>query len=140
VTTTITSLVLTIPGEPTPKGRPRLNRKTGTVYTPQATTNAESAIGWEVKRAASEQGIDLPFAGPVRVRLVFRSAVGATATVGVKDGDNCEKLISDALNAIAWNDDRQVVDMHWTMVRGSDNPGVDIEIEDIARILMGERG
>lgn len=44
------------------------------------------------------------------------------------DGDKLERAVLDAMTNIAYGDDAQVVDMHWTK-RWGDQPGVDIQIE-----------
>lgn len=99
-------LTVTIPGEPIPKGRPRFNRKTGRAVTPERTAAAESVVAWQVRAAASEQGFVLPFLANLHVSLSF----GSKAKPGKwPDIDNCVKLCFDALNSVAWVDDRQVV-------------------------------
>lgn len=125
------ALTFHIPGNPQRKQRPRFNRNTGGAFTPRETLAAEREIAWEAKRAASEQGVELPFVNEVRVEIVFRSTVPVDAVLGVVDGDNAEKLINDALNNVVWNDDRQVIDMHWTIERGSAAPGTDVRIEEV---------
>lgn len=124
-------LTFHVPGNPQRKQRPRFNRTTGGAFTPRATIAAEREIAWTAKQAASEQGVALPFVNAVRVEIVFRSTVPADAVLGVVDGDNCEKLHLDALNKVAWNDDRQVIDMHWRIERGSAAPGTDVRIEEV---------
>jgi crossover junction endodeoxyribonuclease RusA len=124
-------LTFHVPGNPQRKQRPRFNRSTGRAFTPHETVTAEREIAWTAKQAASEQGVALPFVNTVRVEIVFRSTVPADAAIGVVDGDNCEKLVADALNNVAWNDDRQVVEMHWRIERGSAAPGTDVRIEEV---------
>jgi crossover junction endodeoxyribonuclease RusA len=97
-----------IEGKPTPKGRPRMT-KTGHVYTPESTRRAEAAL-----RAA--------YSGPL-----FHGLVSVDVNVS-KDGygfiihelsddeksslrgdvDNYCKTLLDALNGVAWDDDKQV--------------------------------
>jgi len=83
----------------------------GRVYTPAATHNAEQVIaaGWTGPK----------FAGPVSVDVIFSKA-GTTVTVESLDPlvygnsvlrgdvDNMAKLVLDALNGVAYLDDKQV--------------------------------
>lgn len=89
------------PGTPRAKGRPRLGKvgRDGivTIFTPGSTHDEEALIGWEW---TSKYRGDLPLACPVAVRIV---AVGGGA-----DADNVAKLVLDALNGIAYTDDRLV--------------------------------
>lgn len=115
-------LVFTVPGTPTPKARPRRS-KSGGVYTPKTTTDAEE----RVKRAWLESGgftlgsrpisatVEAFFARPPSHRLKGGglSAAGKRARVpGRCDADNVAKLCLDALNSLAFDDDRQVVALH----------------------------
>lgn len=107
---------ITIPGAMRGKQRARVTRF-GT-YTPAQTVAAEKAIGF----AARTTGAPV-LGGPVAldVRVVVEPPKSwskkqrAAAIEGERfpttkpDLDNVVKLIGDALNGIAWNDDQQVV-------------------------------
>lgn len=102
-----------IPGKPVPKARPRLGRH-GT-YTPQATVQAEKAVQWVAGPLFKE-----PMVGPVELIVVAKfappkswSKKKTAAHIGQPhlqkpDFDNIAKLVSDALNGIAYKDDSQI--------------------------------
>jgi len=132
------TVVLEILGPPLGKGRPRFNRKFGTAYTPARTRRAEGVVEYAAAQAMNGTP---PIAGPVAVtiELAFpiapswsrkkRAAAisGELAHVSNPDLDNCLKLICDALNGVAWHDDRQITSI---AVRKfySDRPRTRVEI------------
>lgn len=104
------------PGDPQAKGRPRFRRVGNFVqtYTPAKTAKAERAI-----RQIS--GIDaVMLTGPVGLQLVAlfrvpkswpkakRDAAHGRYYTGARDLDNVVKLVQDALNGVAFADDRQI--------------------------------
>lgn len=104
-----------VSGRPFPKQRPRTT-KTGRTYTPAKTALAEKAI----KNRASEFFSGFRFAGPVHVDIIFvfkpakswskkrtQKAIGQPHEQ-CPDVDNLSKLVCDALNGIAYVDDKQV--------------------------------
>lgn len=107
-----------IPAKPVAKGRARANPKTGVHYTPKQTTVAEAWVRLKAVEAVGTPRV----AGPVAVRIVFvmpipktwsipkrRAAeAGRSLPVTKPDWDNLAKLVSDALNGIAWADDAAV--------------------------------
>lgn len=97
----------TIPGRPVPKHRPRVG-KHGNIYTPQNCREYERAVGLYARNVFPQ-----PISGPVAlgVRFYFSRRPG--------DLDNYVKAISDGLNGIAWQDDRQVVKLFASLKRGS---------------------
>jgi Holliday junction resolvase RusA-like endonuclease len=102
---------------PTPKARPRVC-KTGHVYTPQKTIEAENQVKIAFAHAcrnanykpyfpmykAIKMVVVLYFAKPKRPKDEIYPIVRP-------DADNCLKLIMDALNNLAFNDDSQIVDL-----------------------------
>jgi len=88
---------LTIPGAPVGKGRPRTTKQ-GHVYTPEATRGAENAI----KLLAQASGQQMLGEGRIAMRVAFWCATWRG------DLDNLVKLVSDALNGIAYADDRLI--------------------------------
>jgi crossover junction endodeoxyribonuclease RusA len=97
------SFALTVPGDPIPKGRPRVygNGKSRHGVTPERTMNAEHRI-----RAAflSKYRDTEPITGDVYISLDFWMPDRAG-----KDWDNLAKLATDALNGVAYTDDRQIM-------------------------------
>jgi len=112
----------TVPGKPSPKARARTT-KTGHTYTPKPTQLAEARV-LECFLAA-HPGWD-PIVGPVRlyVHAFFEPPVswskkdkaaaldGTTYPTGRPDWDNIAKLVTDALNEVAYRDDSQIVEAH----------------------------
>lgn len=98
----------------------------------------KSEVGWLAKAA----GLRTPFAGFVRVRmyltpqcpkdvtdLVRKSPAGWALKVRSHDVGNVEKVVSDALNGIAWLDDRQVDDLRVIRTEPGKR-GLMVEIEE----------
>lgn len=116
----MSAVTLTIPGEPCGKGRPRFVRATGHAYTPTKTVNAETQIR---ERFAAEYPGHVPFGGPVHMTVLAYFSIpqswpakckvaalkGETMPTKKPDADNILKLCGDALNALAYYDDVQVV-------------------------------
>lgn len=103
-----------IPIRPLAKERPRATR-TGHVYTPKRTANYEKAV------ASAYTGPLFDASHTIEVSLVLSSkgthiAVSATKNPDWKaslkgDVDNYVKSILDALNGVAWEDDKQIVSL-----------------------------
>lgn len=97
--------------KPKAKERPRLGRRRK-AFTPETTLEWERALA---------QAWDGPyFEGPVAVDIEYhKDHVVITVTELPEerksklrgDVDNYEKIVLDGLNEIAWDDDRQVVDL-----------------------------
>lgn len=114
-------LMITIPGAPKRKERPRFNTRTGSVFTPRTTTDAEEAIAQEVKAQFVGWG-EPPYVpdGEVRVTVWFVTHKNPKNPAGRMDVDNCAKLVMDALNKIVWADDSQVSDLMAFIRRGKE--------------------
>lgn len=91
--------MLTVPGVPVPKGRPCVYKGVG--VTPKKTRDAESRI--QALWAAQYPDMQ-PLTGGVHVSLDFYLPDRRT-----RDWDNLAKLVTDALNGLAYEDDRQIV-------------------------------
>lgn len=127
-------------GEPVPKGRPRFARRGSKVqvYTPAKTSAYESALAWAGRIAMKARQ---PLVGPVRVvvKAWFKipksfnkqqrlAAIGGFLRPTHKfDWDNIGKIVGDALNAVCWGDDGQIVDGQVIKFYGEE-PGMVIEI------------
>lgn len=94
-----------VPGEPKSKGRPRFS-KHGHAYTPKATREAEVAV-LEAWKMSGGQKLN----GPLVMECTF--FLGSKRR---KDLDNVGKLVMDALNKKAFDDDDQIVKIKWSKV------------------------
>jgi crossover junction endodeoxyribonuclease RusA len=90
----------TVYGNPKPKQRPRHGQ--GRTFTPKATVIAEDAV-----RAAYRAAYPLavPTIENIRLEADFYRATGHHV-----DGDNLYKLVTDALNKVAYVDDTQITE------------------------------
>lgn len=131
---------LTLPGKPVAKGRPKFT-KTGHAYTPGKTRGAEAvlreAFQWQYPR-------HIALAGPVRMTVIFympipegmkkadRIAAEAEQLWHTKkpDADNMLKLVTDALNGLAFWDDSQICDVRAKKLY-SKQPRTVIELESL---------
>lgn len=109
--------MLTVPGAPIPKARPRVYAGRG--VTPKRTREAEDRIRalWAAQYPSMQ-----PLTGDVHVGLDFY-----LPDRRARDWDNLAKLVTDALNGLAYEDDRQIVSaivIKWLpslLVPGRDN-------------------
>jgi crossover junction endodeoxyribonuclease RusA len=109
----------TVKGNPLPKARARGGK--GHHYTPKATRDAEAWVKLHAKRAC------VPcLAGPVKLSLSFYRANAVPCDV-----DNLAKLVSDALNGLAFEDDRQVVWLVAVKAIDRANPRTEVELEEV---------
>lgn len=112
-------MIIVVPGEPVPKGRPRFGR--GHAYTDPKTKAAEERIRALVRQA----GIRKPIKNPVGLTIEFwRSSKRRV------DIDNLAKLVLDALNGIAWEDDNQIEEL-WLSKDTATNPHTTIIIRTL---------
>jgi Holliday junction resolvase RusA-like endonuclease len=116
----VTSIVIELVGKPKGKGRARVTRA-GIAFTPAATRSYETALRWAAQVAMQGRK---PLTGPLSLNVeaflpVPRSwskkkqrmaIAGLVRPTGRPDLDNIIKS-TDALNAVVWNDDTQVVDV-----------------------------
>lgn len=138
-----------IPGRPRAKDRPRatvMKTKHGPmarVYTPKGTVTAENEIAQRFKIAARGHKL---WTGPIMIKIIlvfkipkaFKGKRLAAAHKGKIwsrdqiDADNAQKLILDALNEVAWVDDRQVAVIQMAKRYGRPER-TDIEISQLAQ-------
>lgn len=112
-----------VEGKPQGKARPRVvrNKYTGKVhsFTPEKTANYEDLIRWSYKAAGGvfyankTLQVDIQAFYPIPKgfsKAKQKDAVNAVLRPTTKpDCDNCIKVVLDALNGVAYNDDKQVV-------------------------------
>lgn len=130
---------LVIPGEPVPKGRPRINRKTGTVYTPKRTKDYEEFIKWKLISEYKE----IPKMDEIVATVRFYLSIPKSASKKRKermskdierptktpDIDNLFKSVLDGLNKLAFEDDKQIVEAH-LYKHWSKTPRTEIKLEE----------
>lgn len=116
---------LTIPGEPTPKGRPRFSCIKGKphTYTPAKTLAAEQEIGWHLRSAHSGPAMT----GDVHVAVTFYCKSKTS------DADNLLKCLLDAANGIVFEDDRQVTSVHLKLIRVAKDPHTVVQFTDATK-------
>jgi len=132
-------IVLTIPGKPFGKQRPRVT-KAGIAYTPQETVNYENFI----KLLYMQEYRNIKLEGPLR--MIIRAFYKIPKSTNKKDKelmlqnilrptkkpdmDNIAKVIADALNGLAYDDDRQIVEMYISKIYAEDE-FVEVVVEEV---------
>lgn len=100
-----------VKGDPVPKARARTVRKGGRTWS----FTPKRVAAWEkVVKAEASKHFDQPLTGPIQVSMIFhmdrpksrRKDVWVPTT---PDLDNLEKAVLDAMNGVAYEDDRFVV-------------------------------
>lgn len=134
-----------IPGPPKGKGRPRFSTRHGKwrTFTPAATMQYEDKVIIIFRKVAPGH---IPFNGPVSITITAtfpiptskpkwwkdRARRGLEPASTCPDLDNILKIICDALNGVAWGDDRQVWSASITKVYG-ERSCVAVTIESASR-------
>lgn len=134
-------LEVKIPMRPIPKDRPRFVN--GRCYTTERTKLAENAIAWMVKEEMIKQSIGI-INKPISLSIEFGFKLPPNMTRAEKemlrenkfhhikrpDIDNLCKTVLDALNEIAYIDDKLVVHLDALKVFGEED-FINIKIEEI---------
>lgn len=108
--------LLTAPGNPIPKARPRVTRK-GHAYTPARTEAAEQQLAWTLKRVKPTR-----LEGPIVMAAAFYRENLIRC-----DLDNLMKLVLDAgTKAGLWIDDSQVVASCAVLESDAENPRTEL--------------
>lgn len=110
------NICFSVPGKPQGKGRPRFTRS-GPTYTPDRTAEYEERVKLAYKQAGAGKlsgfvsaDICAVFAVPKSYTKARRAAALSVSFAPKKpDCDNIAKIILDALNGLAYDDDAQVV-------------------------------
>lgn len=137
----------TVPGEPQGKGRPRFATRCGhaVAYTPPKTAEYERIIrkvynltckGRKVECGAASVEIRAYFGIPKSTPKWKRADMLAGILYPTKkpDADNILKIVLDALNGVAYDDDKQIIEAS-VHKRYSDNPRVEITISEIKPLM-----
>lgn len=128
---------LTVYVEPVPKARPR-HTKTGRTYTPKKTVDYENLIAkcWNMGMSDSTLKMELKFYMPIpkSMRKKDRELAlsGKIAPNKKPDIDNLIKSVLDALNEVAYFDDKQVTSLVAEKLY-ADTPRVEIKITEIEK-------
>ena len=111
-------IMITIPGPPVAKGRPRMTRQ-GRAYTPAKTRAAEGYMRHAISAQAGQPLLTGPLSVSVLAMLPIPAswpkhkradaAAGVLRPTGKPDADNLAKSICDAANGLLWADDGQIV-------------------------------
>lgn len=114
-------ICFSIPGAPVGKARPRVTRS-GQAYTPAGTVSYENLVKLCFKQKYPDW---VPTSEQVQMKLVIEYPIpkstpkkyindmrsGAIRPMKKPDIDNIAKIVSDALNNIAYRDDSQIVEL-----------------------------
>ena len=117
-------LSVCFPGDPIPKGRPRMSRN-GHAFTPARTRVAEKELAAYFRAHMGAHRMERA-EGPLRVELAFYRATARRV-----DLDNLAKLVLDSLNSVAFADDSQIVELTATKCIDRTHPRTVIEITEI---------
>ena len=133
-------LHFTVDAKPFGKQRPRHNGYTGITYTPTETKKREAEIAWAYraqcrgKRFESGEYIKLVvvaiFAIPKSYTAKDRQLIadGKKYPTVKPDWDNIGKLVADALNGVAYDDDKSIVDARVIKLY-AEKPGIEIYLQ-----------
>lgn len=117
-------IILVIPGNPVPMGRPRVGPRGATI--PERTVRAEREIAELTKIELINHPDRFPLHEEFGIILAFFE--GVKAEQHMADIDNCIKTVLDALNGIVWIDDKLVTRIEATIERGNPNPRTEFMI------------
>lgn len=130
---------LNIPIEPVSKARPRVTRS-GHTYTPKKTKDFQTQVGWHFKKCCPNHKpitslISMCLTLTFKVPKSYSKQKTLDALEGKitnnKDVDNLAKSVLDALNGLAFIDDRQVVELYVKKEYGLAN-NIEIKIDKVA--------
>ena len=128
----------TIYGKPMTKGRPRFTKQ-GFAYTPKETVNYENLIRLEYQNQVGEY-----FQGKIEMHICAYFEIPKSTSKKRReqlkdethyydkrpDYDNICKVVTDALNKVAYSDDGQIVKMT-VEKKYSERPRVEVEIKEV---------
>tara|TARA_R110002126_G_scaffold185420_3_gene333951 strand:- start:316 stop:714 length:399 start_codon:yes stop_codon:yes gene_type:complete len=119
----LTTITLSIPGEPITKKRPRFARVKGGVRTYDSQSEAAETMKWQMKARIKGQP---PLQGALHLSLIYvfarpksRVKLKEVFHTLTPDLDNLIKFSSDVGNDTLWYDDRQIVSISAIKIYGS---------------------
>lgn len=143
------TIAFVVHGLPVPKGRPRFRMINGhaSTYTPKETTVYEDMVVrayWGYCASHPDEDLSMMRGAPLRIDLRFylpppngtskrrREMMYEDEIKFTKrpDIDNLAKSVLDGLNGIAYDDDKQIVELHGRKYYGA-MPRVEIEISTL---------
>ena len=119
-----------IPGEPCAKGRPRFVRASGRAVTPQKTAQYEQLVQLAyMHHVGQEHRLNGPIKAHIRAYFTIPKSTSQRKREQMltdelrpqkrPDADNLAKIVLDALNGIAYGDDKEIVylevEKHWAI-------------------------
>ena len=127
-----------IPGDPIGKQRPKAAFEQRRIYTPTKTVNYESFVKYCYyghKHFCSRPVemsfiIYLPIPSSVSKKKALEMEQGKIRPIKKPDFDNIIKSICDGLNGVAYDDDKQVVEVTRISKRYDKCPRVEVTIKD----------
>lgn len=136
----MSTVTFTILGKPVSKGRPRFSTAGGYVrsYTPAKTIEYENLVRmeWEKSGAKKLEGVISAviyayFPIPKSVSKKKRAELNGAAYTKKPDCDNIAKIILDALNGIAYDDDSQVASLRVKKLYDAGETKVVVELAEV---------
>ena len=115
------TIYFSVPGNPLPKQSYKHSKTGG--YTPQRIKDWQNLIAVRFKE---EYPGFVPFTGDVKAIIVFTRANKIRCDI-----DNLSKAVLDALNGLAWEDDKQITKLDLTKRYDKENPSMWILARDI---------
>lgn len=133
-------MIFEILGEPMGKQRPKFARigNFTRTYTPKETVNYENWVKLSYQNFGGENFGDAPLKVQITAKYPIPKSFSKKKHEMAVDGeirpttkpdiDNCCKIILDALNGIAFDDDKQIVELT-AIKKYSDSPRVIVQID-----------
>lgn len=139
------NITFTVPGVPRGKQRPYFSRLNKKPHTPEQTKSYEEMVAWAYRQKYNGSfgdqplGIMITAVMPIPKRVTVgnrKNMIAGRIRPTVKpDWDNIGKIVCDALNGVAYNDDKQIVSAFVFKIYG-ENPNVTVtlfdNVEDLA--------
>ena len=119
----MSTIKFSIQTEPVPFKRTSYNGKRR--YNDSRYTDFKFYVGLHAKAAMNGRA---PLDGAIKINICIYTKFEPTA-LNAGDWDNHAKSVSDALNGICFNDDRQIVEGHVYLFKGT--PRIEVELEEL---------